>query len=734
MAALSDVDQGSNTTFDGTLNGRGSLTKEGVGTLTLRGSAPEVDAEILVGVVLVDGGSLGPVIASQDGALSLRNNGTVGEFESPNGRFGNNASGIGRSGDFTLNFLHLQPISSQTQFGKLFVTRDVRLNQPLLDVNVLGGYHPNPGTKFIIVDNDGSDAVKGGFRQLPEGADFETDGVRFRISYVDGTGNDISLTVVGQPANPPDLTIDKQHTGDFAAGQPGRYTIVVSNIGSGPSVSLVTVTDVLPNGYVPTAASGTAWECAIVGQKVECSRQDPLGAGSAYPAITIVVQLSPSAATAVNEAIVAGGGDTTTPNDSDQDRTTVVSAIDLKISKRAGQAFVHTGPASYTLDVENVGAGTTIGMVTVTDTMPAGLTAIKASGDGWTCDVSDQVVTCTRTTTVAPGASFPPISIDATIPASAPDSLVNTATVAGGGDTVPGNNTATIVTPVGGAVTPDLTIGKTHDDPFTQGQVGATFTVTVSNQGKGPTAGTVTVIDTLPAGLTGTAAGLDWTCTANAQSVTCTRSDSLAAGQSYPAISLTVNVSPTASSATNTVIVSGGGDGTAGNNTATDPVTVTPTAPDVSADLTISKSHSGVVTQGGAVSFSIVVRNVGAASSTGEVVVTDTLPQGLTPTTATGPGWSCVMATSTVTCRRSNDSGCWRRVRGHHAGGVGLDDRRQRGEHGIGGGRRGRLRGQQQGDGPCHDCHGRPRAYDREVAPGHVQPRPAERRLHHRGP
>src|SRR5215510_7776600 len=61
---------------------------------------------------------------------------------------------------------------------------------------------------------------------------------------------------------------------------------------------------------------------------------------------------------------------------------------------------------------------------------------------------------------------------------------------------------------------PNLVIVKLHTNPFTQGQVGASYLIAVHNFGTGPTAGTVTVTDTLPAGLTATAfAGPGWTCT-----------------------------------------------------------------------------------------------------------------------------------------------------------------------------------------------------------------------------
>src|SRR5439155_23328060 len=82
----------------------------------------------------------------------------------------------------------------------------------------------------------------------------------------------------------------------------------------------------------------------------------------------------------------------------------------------------------------------------------------------------------------------------------------------------------------GEPVAADLTIAKSHTGNFAQGQVGATYTITVTNSGGAATAGTVTVSDTLPAGLTPTgAAGTGWSCGIALQVVTCTRSDALAA-------------------------------------------------------------------------------------------------------------------------------------------------------------------------------------------------------------
>jgi len=124
-----------------------------------------------------------------------------------------------------------------------------------------------------------------------------------------------------------------------------------------------------------------------------------------------------------------------------------------------------------------------------------------------------------------------------------------------------------------------LTITKTHSGTFPRGSSGNNYTITVSNSaGAGPTLGTVTVKDILPNSphtLVPTAmSGTGWTC--NLGTLTCTRSDVLAAGASYPAITLTVSVpigiGP--STVTNSATVSGGGD--PNSHTANDPTNIGP--------------------------------------------------------------------------------------------------------------------------------------------------------------
>jgi uncharacterized repeat protein (TIGR01451 family) len=125
---------------------------------------------------------------------------------------------------------------------------------------------------------------------------------------------------------------------------------------------------------------------------------------------------------------------------------------------------------------------------------------------------------------------------------------------------------------------PVLTIRMGHTGNFVQGQTAAAYSVSVQNTGAAATSGTVSVTDTLPAGLTGRAIeGPGWACTL--ATLTCSRSDALAAGGTHPPVTVTVTVATgVASPLINQVSASGGGSATA---TASDSTTIIPAFTDV---------------------------------------------------------------------------------------------------------------------------------------------------------
>jgi uncharacterized repeat protein (TIGR01451 family) len=122
-----------------------------------------------------------------------------------------------------------------------------------------------------------------------------------------------------------------------------------------------------------------------------------------------------------------------------------VPTDDLAISMlRTGQASAGAS-LTYTLNVTNNGPLSETGPVTVTDTLPAGMSYVSAGGAGWSCSVSGQVVTCTNPTPLDKGQSLQPITVTGAIStASTFTTYTNTATVAGAlFDNVGANNTAT---------------------------------------------------------------------------------------------------------------------------------------------------------------------------------------------------------------------------------------------------------------------------------------------------
>ena len=129
--------------------------------------------------------------------------------------------------------------------------------------------------------------------------------------------------------------------------------------------------------------------------------------------------------------------------------TVVVPLPDLTIAKtHAGTFTPGQVSATYTITVSNSGQGASAGVVTVTDTLPGGLTATAIAGQGWSC--AQPGGPCTRSDPLTAGASYPAITLTVNVAANAPSSVTNVVGVAGGGDSNTGNNSASDLTAIGG--------------------------------------------------------------------------------------------------------------------------------------------------------------------------------------------------------------------------------------------------------------------------------------------
>ena len=223
----------------------------------------------------------------------------------------------------------------------------------------------------------------------------------------------------------------------------------------------------------------------------------------------------------------------------------------------------------------------------------------------------------------------------------------------GGAGTSATNNTLGQTTGIQSSAlcTPDMTLSKSHVGNFTRG-TNASYTIPVSNASPyGATSGVVTIDDTLPIGITPTSAtGTGWTCSVSSQTVSCVRSDSLAASSAYPSITVNAIVSPAAPiTLTNTAIVAGGGEANFLNDTATDIASVVSTA-----DLSVTNSASpNPVAAGSNITYTQVVTNNGPSAADNATFVT-VIPANTTMTGSTAPaGWSCVTpagGTGNVVC------------------------------------------------------------------------------------
>lgn len=240
----------------------------------------------------------------------------------------------------------------------------------------------------------------------------------------------------------PDLAIAKHHSGNFGRTQTGVYTITASNVGGGPTSGTVTVVDTLPIGMTAADMSGTGWNCTL--NTLTCTRSDVLAPENSYPPITLTVNVSTNTSTSeTNVATLSGGGETDTANDLVGDVTTIVDpGVDLGAAITPSQLFASQGDtgATYAISVVNGGSDASSGTVSLTTTLPAGLSATAISGTGWSCTLAN--LTCTRSDALGSALSYPVVAVTFSVALNAPLAVSSiTTTVSGGGDIDSANNT-----------------------------------------------------------------------------------------------------------------------------------------------------------------------------------------------------------------------------------------------------------------------------------------------------
>jgi len=279
----------------------------------------------------------------------------------------------------------------------------------------------------------------------------------FQTTYGGGT-TDAFVARISDIAKTADLSITKTgpSSGQVGAGDQFTYTLSVKNAGPN-AASNVTVSDTLPTGVALVSAtsgsdaSGSSWTCsAPPATTVTCtfaSLAAPPGGNPGQvsaPDITITVTApAEGGQTLSNKASVSSDTPLLHPANSlsNEVKTSVLPRADLSIAKTVSAPAVNGGaPFTYKLTVKNAGPSTA-STVTVSDTLPGGVTLLSAGGSGWSCG-GNPTVNCTLASLPVGTAADIVLSVTA---ASAGGTIFNKASVSS--DTTPdpnsSNNSAT---------------------------------------------------------------------------------------------------------------------------------------------------------------------------------------------------------------------------------------------------------------------------------------------------
>ena len=323
---------------------------------------------------------------------------------------------------------------------------------------------------------------------------------------------------------------------------------------------------------------------------------------------------------------------------------TVVNRIDLAVAASETIPSRAGGIGETSVSLGNVGTAATTSPSVVTIPLATD-TAYRPTGSttaGWTCTspgVATQI-TCTRSQSIPAAGSAPALKVRTNVGPSAPASwnTAVTASTIGEPSTRLANNTASVSHNL---EIVDLTLTKSHDPPKLVAGKRASFKIKFENIGNSASTGNVRVDDSVNASFQNvSASGPGWTCPAGGNAVTCTRTASVPAGQTTPAITVSFDIPSTESGTRNSVAtVTNSGDPFAGNDTAGDPITII-----AAADLAVSIDQPQSVRVGDDIDITYMVRNLGSESTSGapSVKLKIGLSAGLEPIGSTSSdGWDC---------------------------------------------------------------------------------------------
>ncbi|MFC6591805.1 hypothetical protein ACFP81_07115 [Deinococcus lacus] len=498
------------------------------------------------------------------------------------------------------------------------------------------------------------------------------------------------------------LNIEKAASGPLIAGQPGQYTLSVSNVGGFRSVGAITIQEALPAGMTITSATASDGSTvALNGTTLTFTPATPLApntaAAGATPnggAVTITLNVNvPAGATGTltNRVSVGGGGDPdpipaagtcAVADPQCAEAVTTISAPQLEITKVPNGTFVAGRAGSYTVTVTNRGTAPTSGPITVSDALPAGMTFVSATSAQGTVTGTDPLnLTFTPSAALQVGASAT-ITVNVNVSSAAATNLTNRASVGGGGDPdptpVPGGCTTTVgqcaVAPTPITRQSDLSIVKSNGVSQVSSGTQTTYTVTVTNNGPSDVPAGAVVTDTVADGLEfiGITPGAGQTVNGTAVTLPAMV---VGATQTFT-VTARIPATKTSGNVSNTVVVtppSGTTDPNSDNDRSTDSDPVQPVNATLAVTKTAESSYATYTVQPGTPSadgtssvtvtvptltYTIRVENTSGVTATG-VTVSDTLPAGLTNVVVTGPNPATTQVASTAGPTTANQVLSW---------------------------------------------------------------------------
>ncbi len=198
------------STFSGIASGPGfdggyTLRKLGTGTFTLTGDNTYLNqTRVDNGTLIVNGSQPQSPLFVGANAATAGGTGVVGVVRGVGNLAPGNSPGLLTSSNLSFNstadyFVELTGPNPGTDYDQLNVRGTNTLGNATLHVTAAFTTPVAVGQRFTIINNDLSDPITGTFNGLAEGASLTAGFYAFTISYADGTGNDVVLTLTNVP-------------------------------------------------------------------------------------------------------------------------------------------------------------------------------------------------------------------------------------------------------------------------------------------------------------------------------------------------------------------------------------------------------------------------------------------------------------------------------------------------------------------------------------------------------